>query len=236
MHIPDGFLNNQTSLGLIAVSAVFCSLALKKAKDFLFERSQALMPQLATNIGLELTRPQVVSKLNLKKSAEKKIQQLAVVAAFIFAAQMVNFPVANGTSGHLLGGVLAAMVLGPWLGMIALAVVLTVQAAIFSDGGLIALGANVFNMAVLGTIGGYYIYLLCLKYLKNKTWAVALAAWLSVILASAACSFELAFSGTVSLNLVLPAMFFVHALIGLGEALITVLALKFIFNRHEQEK
>ncbi|MFA6410975.1 MAG: energy-coupling factor ABC transporter permease [Candidatus Buchananbacteria bacterium] len=236
MHIPDGFLNNQTNFSLIVVASTFCGLAFKKAKDFLFEKTEALVPQLMTNVGLEINQPKILNKLNLKLNANKKIQQTAVVAAFIFACQMVNFPVSNGTSGHLLGGVLAAMVLGPWLGMLAITGVLAVQALVFGDGGVLALGANIFNMAVVGTIGGYYLYLLAVKIFKNKNISIALAAWFSVILASTACALELAISKTISLNLVLPAMFFIHALIGLGEALITVFALKFLFNDYDSKK
>ncbi len=230
MHIPDGFLNNQTSFSLIAIAAAFCGLALKKAKDFLFEKSQVFLPQLLTNTGLTVSQPKSIDKLKFKQNTNKRIQQMAVVAAFIFAAQMVNFPVANGTSGHLLGGVLAAVVLGPWLGMLALTAVLSIQALIFGDGGILALGANIFNMAVLGTIGGYYLYLFLVNKLKNKILAIAIASWLSVIMAATACSFELAFSKTISLNLVLPAMLSVHALIGVSEALITIFALKFLFT------
>ena len=236
MHIPDGFLNNQVSVSLIAVSMAFCSLALKKAKEFLFEKSQIFLPQLLTNTGLAVSQQKSIGKLKFKQNANKKIQQVAVVAAFIFAAQMVNFPVANGTSGHLLGGVLAAIVLGPWLGMLAITVVLAVQATIFADGGILALGANILNMAVIGTIGGYYLYLAAGKIIKNQILAIALVSWLSVVLASSACAIELAISKTISFNLVFPAMFSVHALIGIGEALITIFALKFLFNDYEQQK
>ncbi|MFA6215388.1 MAG: energy-coupling factor ABC transporter permease [Patescibacteria group bacterium] len=230
MHIPDGFLNNQTSVSLIVVAIGFCGLAFKKAKEFLFEKNKLLLPQLMTNIGLGLNQPRLVDRLILKQNANKKIQQMAVVAAFVFAAQMVNFPVTNGTSGHLFGGVLAAIVLGPWLGMLVICAVLLVQSLIFGDGGVLALGANIFNMAVIGAIGGYYLYLLVKKIIKNQTLVIALISWFSVVLAATACSFELAVSKTISLNLVLPAMLSVHALIGIGEALITVFALKFLFN------
>ncbi len=155
---------------------------------------------------------------------EEKVPLLGVLAAFIFAAQMLNFPVAGGTSGHLIGGLLAAVLLGPWAGSIVITAVLIIQCLIFQDGGLTALGANVFNMAIIGSIGAYYIYKAVLKVLGEKSFflSVAVAAWASVFLAATACAFELAFSGTIPLNVVLPAMAGIHTLIGIGEALITV--------------
>lgn len=172
----------------------------------------------------------------LKKTArvvkDRMVPLVGVMAAFIFAAQMLNFPVAGGTSGHLLGGVLAGVLLGPWAGAVTIAVVLTVQCLVFQDGGLTALGANIFNMALVGTVGGYFLYRLLGKLFgaKRVLPAAALASWLSVILASTACSFELALSGTVPLRIVLPAMEAVHALIGAGEAIITTLVLGFILR------
>jgi cobalt/nickel transport system permease protein len=156
--------------------------------------------------------------------SEERVPLLGVLAAFIFAAQMLNFPVIGGTSGHLIGGLLAAVLLGPWAGSIVITSVLIIQALIFQDGGITALGANIFNMAIIGSIGAYYIYHLLLKVFGEKGFlvSVALAAWSSVFLASLTCALELAFSGTIPLNVVLPAMGGIHALIGMGEALITV--------------
>lgn len=156
--------------------------------------------------------------------SEEKVPLLGVLAAFIFAAQMLNFPVIGGTSGHLIGGLLAAVLLGPWAGSIVITSVLIIQALIFQDGGVTALGANIFNMAIVGSIGAYYIYRFLLKALGEKGFfaSVALAAWASVFLASVACAFELALSGTIPLNVVLPSMAGIHALIGIGEALITM--------------
>lgn len=159
-----------------------------------------------------------------KEIDEDKVPLLGVAAAFIFAAQMLNFPVVGGTSGHLMGGLLAAVLLGPWAGSIVVTAVLLVQCLIFQDGGLTALGANVFNMAIVGSIGAYYIYLLLAKLLGERGFmvSVAMAAWSSVFLASVACALELVISGTVPFQIVLPAMAGIHALIGVGEALITV--------------
>lgn len=153
--------------------------------------------------------------------SEERIPLLGVTAAFIFAAQMINFPVFNGTSGHLIGGLLAALIAGPWGGFLIMLTVLLVQAFLFADGGITALGANVLNMAFIGSVVAYYIYQFLYKTLKNSRLAIFLAAWLSVILAAVACAMELALSGTIPLRLVLPAMLFWHVLIGAGEAIIT---------------
>lgn len=163
---------------------------------------------------------------------DKMIPLMGVMAAFIFAAQMLNFPVLGGTSGHLLGGVLAAVTLGPYAGCIVLSIVLIVQCLIFQDGGLTALGANILNMAVVGTIASYYLYALLKKFIfkKNMLVAVLIASWFSVVLASISCAFELAISGTSPLRIALPAMLFVHIFIGIGEAVITTLVLNFILK------
>jgi cobalt/nickel transport system permease protein len=172
----------------------------------------------------------------LRKTAqlmkERMIPLMGTMAAFIFAAQMLNFPIMGGTSGHLLGGVLAAVLLGPYAGAITVTVVLIVQCLVFQDGGLTALGANVLNMALIGTIGGFFIYCLFKKILGEKRFliAVALASWFSVVIASCICALELAISGTSPFAIVLPAMAGVHALIGIGEAIIATLVISFVFK------
>ncbi|MFA6384792.1 MAG: energy-coupling factor ABC transporter permease [Candidatus Omnitrophota bacterium] len=163
---------------------------------------------------------------------DKVVPLMGVMSAFVFAAQMLNFPVAGGTSGHFLGGVLAAALLGPCAGAIVIAVVLMVQCLIFQDGGLTALGANIFNMSFIGTMGGYLIYRLCNGMFGKPAVlaSVAVASWASVILASSACSLQLVFSGTSPFNVVFPAMLGVHALIGIGEAVITCLVFSFVLK------
>jgi cobalt/nickel transport system permease protein len=157
---------------------------------------------------------------------------MGVMAAFIFAAQMFNFQVAGGTSGHLLGGVLAAVLLGPWVGTLVMACVVAVQGLMFSDGGLLVMGANIFNMGIIGTLGGYAIYRSLAAVLggeeRGRIPAAGVAAWVSVVAAAVSMSLQLAVSGTSPLEIVLPAMVGVHVLIGIGEALITVAALGFI--------
>jgi cobalt/nickel transport system permease protein len=163
---------------------------------------------------------------------DKLVPLMGVMAAFIFAAQMLNFPVLGGTSGHLLGGVLASVTLGPYAGAIVLSLVLIVQCLIFQDGGLTALGANIFNMAIVGTILSYYLYALLRKILPktNMLIPVFISSWFSVVLAATFCALELSLSGTLQFGVVLPAMVFVHIFIGIGEAIITTFILSFILK------
>ena len=199
MHIPDGFLDTATSVATWAVSVGGVGYAVRRVKQELHERQVPL---------------------------------IGVTAAFIFAAQMLNFTVAGGTSGHLLGGALAAILLGPWAGVLVLTSVLAVQALLFQDGGLLALGANIFNMAVVGVLLGWVAYAGLKRLLGERTWSTMVAgfvaAWLSVVVASLVAAVELAVSGTSPLSLALPAMGAVHALIGLGEGIITVAVLGFL--------
>ena len=195
MHIPDGFLSNEVAAAVAIPAVAAVAYGLRRAEVELDDR---------------------------------RVPLLGVTAAFVFAAQMLNFPVAGGTSGHFLGAALAAILLGPWLASLVLAVVLVVQAFVFADGGLTALGANVFNMGVVGgvLVGG--LMLAARAALPNTRGALLAVAgggaWLAVMASAAACSVELAVSGTVPLGTVLPAMLGVHAVIGAGEAVITVAA------------
>jgi len=167
-----------------------------------------------------------------KRLGERHIPLMGVMGAFIFAAQMLNFPVAGGTSGHLIGAALAAILLGPWAATIVMACVLIVQCLIFQDGGLISLGANIFNMGFLASFGGYYVYRLFTKVMgegrRSQLAGGFAAGWVSVLLASIACALELSVSGTAPIKVALPAMAGVHALIGVGEGLITLAVLGFV--------
>ena len=158
----------------------------------------------------------------------QRVPLLGVAAAFVFAAQMLNFPVAGGTSGHLIGATLVSILLGPGAATIVIASVLLVQSFLFADGGILALGANIFNMALLGVISGYALYRLLRRILPGE-WgniaAVAIAAWASVLVSSVSCVGELAWSGTVQWHTAFPAMAGIHALIGVGEAAITYMVL-----------
>jgi len=169
---------------------------------------------------------------------ERRVPLLGVTAAFVFAVQMLNFPVAGGTSGHFLGAGLAAILLGPWMACLVMSVVLVTQSFVFADGGITALGANILNMGVIGAllVGG--LMLLAQRVLgrvgtgsRGAFLAVAgVGAWLAVVAGALACSFELAISGTVPLGTVLPAMLGVHVLIGVGEAVITVAAVSAVLS------
>ncbi len=197
MHIPDGFIDGPTSLiaGLLAIAGV--AWCVRRTSETLSDRD---------------------------------VPVVGLAAAFIFAAQMLNFPVANGTSGHLLGGVLAAVLVGPWAGALAVTVVLVVQALLFADGGLSALGLNVINMALAGAFVGYGLFLVLRKVLGRRTWSVTpaagIAAFLVPIVASILFSLEYAIGGNdaVSAGTVAVAMIGVHALIGIGEGVISALA------------
>jgi len=171
-----------------------------------------------------------ISRTN-RSLEERQVPLMGVMAAFIFAAQMINFPVAGGTSGHLLGGALAAITLGPWAGMLVMTAVIAVQGLLFQDGGLVVMGANILNMGLLTAAVGYGLYRSVSGSNQTTKLAVAgAAAWLSVMTGALATSLQLWLSGTANLQVVVPAMLGVHAVIGLGEALITVAALSFILR------
>lgn len=164
--------------------------------------------------------------------SDRQVPRLGVMAAFIFAAQMINFPIAGGTSGHLLGAALATALLGPWSASIVLATVLMIQCFVFQDGGITALGANIFNLGVVAVLISTFVYQPLSKFIKGKK-GLALAAfgasWLSVMVAAFAVSVELAISG-LPFHVVLPAMLGVHALIGVGEGLITAAVVLAVTN------
>ncbi|HEX2414317.1 MAG TPA: energy-coupling factor ABC transporter permease [Thermoleophilaceae bacterium] len=159
---------------------------------------------------------------------EARVPLLGVLAAFIFAAQMLNFPIAGGTSGHFLGATLAAVLLGPWLACLVMAVVIAVQAFAFADGGISALGANVLNMGVLGALLAGLLVVTAVRAVPHTRagflGVVGVVSWLAVMAGATATSIELSVSDTVPLATSLPAMLGVHSLIGVGEAIITVAA------------
>ena len=161
---------------------------------------------------------------------EKAAPMAGLVAAYVFAAQMLNFPVALGTSGHLLGGALAAILIGPWTAMIAVSVVVILQALLFADGGLTALGFNVFNMGIITVFSGWFVFILLTKFLKGRSGIVIaafIAALISVPVSAISFVFQYAIGGTGTLDVldVLVAMISVHVLIGIGEGLITALTI-----------
>lgn len=162
---------------------------------------------------------------------ERQIPLVGVLAAAIFAAQMLNFPVAGGTSGHMLGGALAAIVLGPWAAILAMTAVIGVQALVFQDGGLVVMGANIFDMGILTAIVGYGVYRAAAGQSRVVQLLVAgVAAWVSVMAAALMASLQIWLSGNADPAILFPTMMGVHALIGVGEALLTVGALGFIMS------
>jgi len=169
-----------------------------------------------------------VSKTN-QSLGEKQIPLMGVMAAFIFAAQMLNFPIAGGTSGHFLGGSLAAIVLGPWAGILVMTAVVGVQALLFQDGGLLVMGANIFNMGIITSVIGFGLYRMVVSRKRGLRIAFAgIGAWIATMAAALFTALQLWLSGTTRLEIVVPAMLGVHVLIGLGEALITMAALTYI--------
>jgi cobalt/nickel transport system permease protein len=158
----------------------------------------------------------------------RKVPLMGLSAAFIFSAQMLNFPVAGGTSGHLVGGVLASVLLGPSAAVLVLTSVLTVQCFLFADGGLTALGANIFNMGVISSVGGYYLYRAVWRMMpgrRGQITAIAFASWVATVVAAVVCAGEISLSGHVAWSVAFPAMTFVHMLIGVGEAILTCLVI-----------
>ena len=158
----------------------------------------------------------------------RRVPLLGVTAAFIFAAQMLNFPVAGGTSGHLVGGVLAAVLVGPGAAMIVMTAVLMVQCFLFADGGVTALGANIFNMGLVNVFVGYAIYRGARRLVNGQRGMIlgaAFASWCATVLAAVCCAGQIAWAGKVPWRLVFPAMAGVHMLIGIGEGAITALVL-----------
>lgn len=171
-----------------------------------------------------------ISKTN-QTLGEKQIPLMGVMAAFIFAAQMLNFPILGGTSGHFLGGALAAIVLGPWASILVMTSVIAIQAILFQDGGLLVMGANIFNMGILTAMIGFGLYKIAGKSNKQTRLALAgVAAWVSTLASALLASLQIWLSGNTRLEIVLPPMLVTHALIGVGEAVITVAALSFIMQ------
>jgi cobalt/nickel transport system permease protein len=194
MHVPDGFLDARTLVATAAVAAVGVALALRTVR-------RHLPPRRVPLIGL--------------------------AAAFVFAAQMLNFPVAAGTSGHLIGAALASVLLGPAAAVVAMTAVLLLQSLMFADGGITALGANVLNLAVIAPLVAHAVYRVVRSAAgvgpQGTLLAAGFAAWCSTLAAALACAAQLAASGVADWGTVLPAMGGVHMMIGLGEAVITML-------------
>jgi cobalt/nickel transport system permease protein len=158
------------------------------------------------------------SVYKIKNVSRQAAMQMAGLAAIIFAMQMLNFPVSNGTSGHLIGASLAAIMFGPYAAILILSSVLGIQAIAFGDGGVLALGANILMMGIVASFTAHLVY----EKLKKTMVAAIAASWASVVAAAGTASLLLGMSGTVDYSLVFPAMLLTHAIIGLGEGIITI--------------
>ncbi|MYS52979.1 cobalt ABC transporter permease [Streptomyces sp. SID6013] len=208
MHVPDGFINAPTSAvtGVVAAGAI--SLSLRGARRELGGTSRAS---------------------EAERGGERTAPLAGLVAAFIFAVQMLNFPVAAGTSGHLLGGALAAILVGPYTGVLCVSVVLLMQGILFADGGLTALGVNITDMAIVTTVVAYALFRGLVKLLPRSRRSVTVASFVAALVSvpAAALAFTVLYwiGGTtdVAIGKVATAMIGVHVLIGIGEAVITAL-------------
>ena len=209
MHIPDGLLDTRVCLVTGGISLAAVTYSVHRLKDSL---------------------------------ADRTVPMTGMVAALVFAGQMVNFPVAGGTSGHLVGGVLAARLLGPWAGCLALTLVLFVQKFLFNDGGLLALGPNVFHMAVIGSLGGYAIQSAVARLagdtVRSRVIGVVVAGWVTVMAAAVLCSIEFAVSHSANPEFrflhFLALMMLFHALIGIGESLISGGIIRYVAIRRPE--
>ena len=187
-----------------------------------------ISPEIAATMAIISAIFLVLSWKRAKATYQKSLAPLlAVSSAFVFAAQMINFPITYGTSGHLVGATFLSIVLGPYAAVLSMTIVLLMQALFFADGGIIALGANIFNMAVIGGLSFFIVKLIAGNSTKGKRFflGVFTASWLSVVLGALACGLQIGFSPAFSevggITVTVPAMLFWHVLIGLSEAAIT---------------
>jgi len=208
MHIPDGLLDPVTTVVLWIVTIAVMIFSFKK-----------------------------IGKMFEEEDSEKLIPYIGVLAATIFAFQFVNFPVPGGTSGHLVGGTLVGVILGPWAAVIVIFMILVIQ-SLFGDGGITAIGANTFNMGIIGGIVGFYIVKLFVKIL-NKTnlqketkvaVSTAIGSYIAIVLAAFFAGVEIGIGGAIPINIIVPVMIFWHLIIGIGEAVISALIVYFIYK------
>ena len=208
MHIPDGLLDPITTVVLWIVTIIFMIIGFKK-----------------------------IGKSFEEEDSEKLIPYIGVLAATLFAFQFVNYPVPGGTSGHLVGGTLVGVILGPWAAVIVIFMILVVQ-SLFGDGGITAIGANTFNMGVICGIVGFYIVKALILILnktnmekqKKLTIATAIGSYVSIVLAALIAGIEIGIGGAIPMNIAVPAMVFWHLIIGIGEAIISAFIVYFIYK------
>lgn len=208
MHLPDGLLDPITTVLLWIITVAILIFCFSRIGDAFKE-----------------------------EDSEKLIPYIGVLAATIFAFQFVNYPIPGGTSGHLVGGTLVGVILGPWAAVIVLFMVLIVQ-SLFGDGGITAIGANTFNMGVISGIVGFYIVKMIIMILnKTKirketklTIATGIGSYIAIILAALTCAIEIGIGGAIPMEIIIPAMIFWHIFIGIGEGIISALIVWFIYK------
>ncbi|MFX1497805.1 MAG: energy-coupling factor ABC transporter permease [Promethearchaeota archaeon] len=208
MHIPDGVLDPITFIILWVIVVLIMILGYFK-----------------------------MGKIFQREDSERLVPYIGVLAAVIFAFQFVNYPIPWGTSGHLVGGTLVAVILGPWASLIVLFLILVIQ-SLFGDGGILALGANAFNMGVIGGIVGFYLVVFFTRLLNKTslkkeikvTISTAIGSYLSIILASFMCGIEISIGGIMPIGISISTMVFWHLFIGIGEGIISALIIFFIYK------
>lgn len=232
MHIPDGFLNNVVNGPLLGAACVFAGLSVAKLRNQLVKKRLIARKKLALANGA--TKASVDTKWELTDKGKDKLFAMATVGAFIFAVQMMNFDVGIGVSGHFIGATLATIALGRYASMIIMTLILAIQSLMFGDGGIVALGANVVNLAVIASFMSYLVFD---KWFgipkvgsKKFYFAVLCAGWFAVVAASLAASIQLILSGNGGID-ILTSMLGVHALIGIGEGIITALIITIFFRK-----
>jgi len=217
MHIPDGLLNSNLAGGLIATAAYmagYCSVRVFRIIT-LFTGAPA---GINGNIGL--------MSFGLPNDTSRYFNKLAIIAIWVFASQMFNIPIRSATSAHLIGGVFASVLAGPFSGFLVISSVLVIQSLLFADGGILALGANIFNMAFTGSFISYYIYKMVSE--KNYYFAVFAACFFSVLAAAFLCLVELEISGTVSFTAAFKDMMSLHLIAALLETVVTLALLRLL--------
>ena len=194
MHISDGLILNNTSI-VLAIIMWFLSIGILA---WSWKKAQQTYSRSITAL-------------------------LAISSAFVFAAQMINFPIAFGSSGHLVGGTFLAVLLGPYAAILSMTLVLGMQALFFADGGIVAFGMNMFNMAIIGGLSYFLIKAFTRKNNSQKWFisSVFIASWISVMLGAVITSFEIAPAFSGGLAVTLPSMLLLHGIIGVGEGAIT---------------
>ncbi len=235
MHIPNDFLDPKTSTGLTFAAAGALAYCYSRVREVV---TLSVSQEALAAAGSSVSSFAGKARRTLSASGAALVLRMLAVGSLIFTAQMFDFPVTGGTSGHLLGCAFAGIALGPWAGAMVMAAVLAVQCVFFGDGGILSLGANIINMAVVGAVGGYYIYYGIRKLKPGKAgyyFAVAAASWMSVVIAAAMTAFEVGLSGTYEVGWSLNSMISVHVIVGAAEALMTIAILGF-FGRTLKEK